>query len=202
VAAVASDYAWLVAQWYGQVVDVFFVSYLFDDFNFDVAWQLSMLNAEAMSLGFIFTRGSHRLVARARPVREGCENDSGDAELCPFRGTHASFPSGHTSMSFVGAGLTCAHHQYLPIYGSRIGDAAACGANIALAGASGALRLISDRHWLSDVLIGAVFGFAVGYGLPVLLHYGYGSSEGFGRSSAALVSGKNAPSILSWSGRF
>ena len=34
-------------------------------------------------------------------------------------------------------------------------------------------RLIADRHYASDDLIGAAIGFGSGYGLPWLLHYRY-----------------------------
>lgn len=174
LAGILSDYSWITAQWYSQVVDALAVTLLADE-NFDVAWQMSWMNAQAMSLGFVLTRGAHRLVARSRALRLGCHEDPEYDGLCPFPGNTAGFPSGHASMAFVGAGLTCAHHQYLPLYGGGTPDLAACIGASAVATASGVLRLVADVHFVSDVIAGALLGFAVGYGLPVLLHYRFGA---------------------------
>jgi len=174
-AGVASDYTWLTAQWYTQIVDALVLTFLLDDQNFDVAWQMSAMNAEALALGFVLTRGAHRLIGRTRPLELGCENDPSYDGLCPFPGNTAGFPSGHASMAFVGAGLTCAHHQYLPIYGNRAADLSACLGVAALATTTGVLRIVSDSHYVSDVIAGSLLGFAVGYGVPVLLHYGFGA---------------------------
>jgi hypothetical protein len=35
----------------------------------------------------------------------------------------------------------------------------------------GVFRLISNRHYLTDVIVAAGAGFAIGYGLPMLLHF-------------------------------
>jgi len=188
-AGVLSDYMWITAQWYTQVVDALVITFLVDDQNFDVAWQMSAMNAEAMALGFVLTRGAHRLVARSRPLELGCENDPAYDGLCPFSGSTAGFPSGHASMAFVGAGLTCAHHQYLPIYGDAAADLSACLGVTALAATTGVLRIVSDSHYTSDVIAASLLGFAVGYAVPVLLHYGFGEPAreyGVGQNAAAL----------------
>ena len=36
---------------------------------------------------------------------------------------------------------------------------------------TGVTRVVADRHYASDVVVGAGIGFGVGYGLPWLLHY-------------------------------
>jgi membrane-associated phospholipid phosphatase len=188
VADFVSDLGWMTAQFYPQVVDATLVTFVLDGGNFDVAWQLSWMNAEAMAVGFLLTRGAHRLFARERPLRRGCGSDAFYDELCPFRGTAASFPSGHTSMAFVGAGLTCVHHQYLPLYGGGSPDLAACIGVSTLAAATGVLRIVADRHYASDVMVAAVVGFGVGYGLPWLLHYRHGSPAAeHGEQRAALA---------------
>jgi membrane-associated phospholipid phosphatase len=43
---------------------------------------------------------------------------------------------------------------------------------------------MSDDHYSTDVLIGAMLGFGVGYGLPSLLHYGFTSG---GKPSGSLL---------------
>ena len=40
---------------------------------------------------------------------------------------------------------------------------------------TGVTRVVADRHYASDVVVGAAIGFGVGYGLPRLLHYRAGT---------------------------
>lgn len=61
---------------------------------------------------------------------------------------------------------------------------------IAVAGTTGSLRLMGDRHYASDVLAGALIGFFFGYGIPTLFHYGK-ASEG---TQASLVVSPVGPS--------
>lgn len=184
----ASDLTWMTAQFYPQVVDAFLVAFVLDDANLDVSWQMSWINVEAMAAAFVLTRGSHRLFARERPLRHSCGSDASYDELCPFEGTAASFVSGHTAMAFTGAGLTCVHHSYLPLYGGGAADVAACAGVTALATATGVLRLVADRHYFSDVVAGAVLGFGIGFGLPWFLHYRHGDPAGeYAAQSAPLV---------------
>lgn len=62
-------------------------------------------------------------------------------------GEDVSFPSGHSSTSFVGAELTRME------YGNAWGAGA-----YAIAGTVGTMRLYNNWHWLSDVLTGAGIG--------------------------------------------
>lgn len=148
--------------------------------NLDVAWQVTAMNIQAIGLAGLLTRAGHRFIARARPDAAECEQD-GDYDQNCFRGSFASFPSGHTSSAGVGAGLICAHHLNLPLYGGGAPDILACSVNVGMTALIGYSRLVADRHYLSDVVVGAGLGFGVGFGLPVLLHYqsvGTGYSDG------------------------
>jgi membrane-associated phospholipid phosphatase len=58
------------------------------------------------------------------------------------------------------------------LYGSPLADSLACAGTITLAASTGTLRVLGDRHYASDVAVGAIIGFAVGYGVPTLFHYG------------------------------
>lgn len=87
----------------------------------------------------------NRAVGRGRPSW-----DRGVYSFRPFTG-HASFPSGHAAYLFsVAGGVDALTDGWLP-------SAAAYG----LAGISAYGRLYADRHWASDVVVGAVLGSTV-----------------------------------------
>ncbi len=138
----------------------------------DVAWQLSWINAQAYALAGLIQLGSARLVGRVRPFVDKCRETNDDEFPCKAGGPTLSFISGHAMTSFVSAGLICAHHGRLPLYGGGWGDTVACVAMLASATSTGALRVVADKHYFSDVLIGSLLGFAIGYGMPKLLNYG------------------------------
>lgn len=86
-------------------------------------------------------------------------------ELRPDESTHNSWPSGHTATAFVGA--TILHKEYgltrSPWYSV---------AGYTLATATGVMRVLNNRHWVSDVLSGAGIGILsteLGYGICDLL---------------------------------
>src|SRR5262249_47515479 len=100
--------------------------------------------------------------------------------------------SGHTMMSFTSAGLTCAHHTHIALYGGGAVDVIACAVVLTAAAAEPVLRIAADHHYATDVTLGAVLGFASGYALPMALHYGRGAAP-----TAATV----AQGIVPWAGR-
>ncbi|MFD2934685.1 phosphatase PAP2 family protein [Spirosoma flavum] len=71
-------------------------------------------------------------------------------ELRPDGSDSYSFPSGHTALAFTGAGLLNREFgevsPWIPIGG------------YAMATSTGILRLTNDKHWISDVLVGAGIG--------------------------------------------
>ncbi|HET8935790.1 MAG TPA: phosphatase PAP2 family protein [Polyangiales bacterium] len=139
-----------------------------------VAAQLSLINAQAFALNILIATLLFKAVARARPLIADCHSDPSFDPLCDT-GAYASFPSSHTSTAFTAAGLSCVHHAYLPLYGDKTRDLAACVESVALATATGLFRIIGDRHYATDVLFGAAIGFSIGYIYPWLLHYRYGA---------------------------
>lgn len=158
----------------------------FDGFNLDVAWQMLMIDAQALSAIGFFNRFGHRVIRRARPSVEDCKRDKEFDELCGA-GKYASFPSGHASGAFAGAGLSCAHHLNLPLYGGGAPEIVlGCALPLSLATTASTLRLFADRHYVSDVIVGAAAGFAAGFGLPTLLHYGHGAEGSDDDASSGL----------------
>ena len=87
------------------------------------------------------------------------------SEMRPDGSTANSWPSGHTATSFVGA--TILHKEYgltrSPWYSV---------AGYSVATATGVMRILNNRHWISDVLSGAGIGILsteLGYALCDLM---------------------------------
>lgn len=99
----------------------------------------SMLDASliyllACSFRSITTLGTKGITQKLRP-------DSSD---------YMSFPSGHTSFAFVSATFLFEEYRSKSIW---IGVA-----GYSMAITTGALRMLNNRHWMSDVFVGAGFG--------------------------------------------
>ncbi len=176
------------------------------DRSWEVGWQLTLMNAQALSLNILIATILFKAVARGRPTHIECASDRSTDPLCDT-GEFASFPSSHTSTAFTAAGLTCVHHEHLPLYGGQPWDTAACAGSIVLAFATGLFRVIGDRHYASDVLLGAAMGFSLGYLYPYLLHYQYDERELRDRSADEVQWGltpgaAQAPLGLSLVGQF
>ena len=150
----------------------------------DVALQMFLIDAQSFGVTASVTTFTKWIVARQRPYARGCApGDTVGIHGCGTSYDNTGFFSGHTSASFTGAALTCVHHQHLPLYGSALADGWACAWAITGATATAAMRMVSDDHYLSDVLAGAALGILSGYVLPSALHYG------FGRKTKAAIGG-------------
>ena len=91
-------------------------------------------------------------------------------EMRPDGSTRNSWPSGHTATAFVGA--TLLHKEY-GLTRSPWWSVAGYG----VATATGVMRVLNNRHWVSDVMSGAGLGIIageLGYGLCDLLFKGKG----------------------------
>jgi membrane-associated phospholipid phosphatase len=164
----------------------------------DVAVQLTLMSLESYALSSILSITLYDTVGRARPSYSDCQkNPSANAD-CSISPT-ASFPSGHTNEAFTAAGLSCAHHANVPIYGSRLADTLACVRDLTLATSDGVLRIMGDRHYTTDVLTGAAIGFGFGFGLPTLLHYRTGAGadrSALGRLSVSPMLGAGTMGLV------
>jgi membrane-associated phospholipid phosphatase len=136
-----------------------------------VTWQLLMMDLEATAVANFVNNMLFYEVGRGRPSTRDCAIDPSYDPICGGTGNNASLPSGHTVTIATAAGLTCVHHRYLPLYGDRAADTGACVLVSLATLATGAMRVTADRHYTTDVLLGAAIGFGSGYGLPWLLHY-------------------------------
>ena len=166
----ASDYLWYVAVVH-PVLDVAVATPIAHR-DFRMTYELSLMNLQAFSVVSLWSRIFHKTVGRLRPNALGCDAEGPDYDYqCGKKSQLVSFPSGHTGVSMTGAGLVCAHHLQGHLYRHPVADGLACGAAVGVASTVGGLRIAADRHWMSDVLVGAGLGFATGYGLPTVLYY-------------------------------
>lgn len=139
----------------------------------DVALEMLAINIESLALSGALTLTAQKL-GRERPAARGCAEDPQYSPKCRSpKGLTESLYSGHTASVATSAGLTCVHHQHLPLYGGGIADTLVCVALLAATAAEGTMRIMTDDHYTSDVLIGAGIGLASGYLLPSWLHYGF-----------------------------
>jgi membrane-associated phospholipid phosphatase len=145
--------------------------------NGDLTIQMLAIDLESYALGGAIALSAEK-AGRRRPMARVCEqNPSYDKKCGNDDNLNSSFLSGHTTIGFVGAGLLCAHHLNVPLYGGGTPDTATCIAGMGAAVTGGVLRVMTDNHYASDVILGAGVGVVAGYLMPVLLHYGRSQRE-------------------------
>lgn len=143
-----------------------------------IAWQMSMINLEALALNGAFHGLTSVFAGRERPYYGVCTGPEED-QLRDCRGSrrYRSFFSGHSSTSFVAAGLMCSHHIAMPLYGGGAAEAALmCVGGFGSAATVALMRVISDQHYMSDVISGAAVGTLFGLGVPWIFHYRGGTT--------------------------
>jgi membrane-associated phospholipid phosphatase len=171
MAATVSDtiFYWEVAH--PTLIDPLLVAWWQREAPF-VAWQMVVIDAQAYALSMLVTDVTKRLTARSRPriTSEECARDPSGSE-CGGGGRYMSFSSGHSAVTATGAGLICAHHTQLSLYQNDVLDVGTCALAVAGTAVTGAMRIASDNHWASDVLVGHLIGYVSGYLLPTALYY-------------------------------
>lgn len=137
----------------------------------DAAQQTALIDLEAYAISGAIQGVTNSLVSRERPYGPDCGSAQlpADATDCSGSTHYRSFFSGHATISFTGAALICTHHFENDLIGSPW-DALSCAGGYAVAATTATFRIVSDQHYASDVLTGALVGTLVGYGVP-LLHY-------------------------------
>ncbi len=169
--ATASDALLFTLAAYPVVVDDIALS-LIGDRNPALAARLVAIDAQAYALMSLIMGITKIGSARERPYAYGADCQANpNAPECQEDDRNMSFFSGHASMAFTGASLACFHQQQIPgLYGSRAAGLAVCGSAMALATSTALFRVMSDKHWMTDVLTGAGVGLFSGWLLPWLTH--------------------------------
>lgn len=138
----------------------------------DVASQMALIDAET----FLVTAAVQGLfttfTARERPYGRTCGKEIPESSLdCDSRDRFRSFFSGHSALTFASASLVCSHHITLRLFDSRPADIGACVTTYTAAATTATLRVVGDKHYASDVIMGSVIGATMGLAVPYFLHY-------------------------------
>jgi membrane-associated phospholipid phosphatase len=64
------------------------------------------------------------------------------------------------------------------------------------------LRIASDKHWASDVFVGHMIGFTVGYLLPTLIYYKRFQKKPEEQQPTTMDPGATVPPQVSFGGQF
>lgn len=158
----------------------------------DVAWQLALIDAQVLALSLGVQLATATWVSRERPYVRDCagEDTTEDGSSCTGGYPYRSFYSGHTSTAFAMAAATCTHHAHLPLYGRGV-RWVPCAGSLTVAAVAGAARIASDQHFLTDVLVGAAAGSAIGWFVP-WIHYRMGRGPEATASSPSSSSSSRA----------
>jgi hypothetical protein len=139
----------------------------------EVAGQTALIAVEAMAITSALQGVASAAFGRERPYGRDCGTSvPSGLDDCTSNDRYRSFFSGHTSLAFAAAGVTCTNHAMHDIFGDPVADALACGATLATATTVGMMRVVALKHYLTDVGTGAAVGTLTGLGIPWLLHYG------------------------------
>jgi len=120
------------------------------------------LLGESYALTAAFTQVTKKIARRPRPYAH--REDPPPGTSLDVQESRVSFFSGHSSTTFclaVATG-TIAYARHEKNAGWVLGS------GLALAATTGYLRIAADRHYVTDVLVGAVVGSAAGFLVPHL----------------------------------
>jgi membrane-associated phospholipid phosphatase len=119
-----------------------------------------LVTAEATSVALLAMQIAKLSFGRVRPYAWA---DPGQVQ---GRDAYASFFSGHTTATFA---VASAAGTVARLRGYRHWRWI-LGVGLTAAATTGYLRIAADRHWATDVIVGAAVGSLAGFGLPVWLH--------------------------------
>jgi membrane-associated phospholipid phosphatase len=151
-------------------------------------WTDVVLMLEATFSALAVNQTVKFLAGRARPYTIGAPPELLESGRDP-PDNNLSFFSGHTTLAFA---LTTSAATIASLRGYRNAWVMWV-VGIPLAITTGILRMAADKHWASDVLVGAAVGTAFGVLMPTLLHGRVGPLE------ARVVP---APNGIALTGRF
>ena len=157
--------------------------------------DLGLHGTEALAIGAAVGWLGKGLFGRERPYVEQAPDDFAFLRGFKSNTDYKSFPSGHTIAAFAAASAVSSEtSRWWPSSRWYIGTAMYGGA--ALVGVS---RMYNNRHWASDVLMGAAIGTLSG--LKVVRYHHSHPNNDLDRwlLGASITTAPNGSKILSWS---
>jgi hypothetical protein len=128
------------------------------------AYDMATDAAEAFTLTLLLTSGTKAIAGRERPFVQECDGSPPGDASCSDPDRKQSFFSGHAAMAAAGAGLSCSYAIKRKTWGDgRAARITPCAIGVGAALATSTLRIVSDRHWGTDALVGLAVGATVGY---------------------------------------
>ncbi len=124
--------------------------------------RVVLAHAQVIFTTSLLTRISKLSTARARPWTRG-----GEAGRSP----NVGFWSGHAALAFATVSSGCALQSRGQLYGEGA-TPWVCAGGYAVASSVAGLRVLGDEHYLSDVIVGALVGSAIGWALPLAHDWG------------------------------
>jgi membrane-associated phospholipid phosphatase len=124
-----------------------------------------LIISEAVAVSALLNQTAKLIAARERPFVHVLAGDEKLKTALPSD-NNVSFYSGHTALSFTlaaaaGTVATLRGYRLMPLVWSTL---------MPLAAVTGYLRVAADKHYATDVIVGAVLGGAVGVLLPLVFH--------------------------------
>ncbi len=125
----------------------------------------ALIILEAMTLGINLNQATKMAVGRERPFVHAMPADQRSHTASPSD-NNTSFYSGHTTRAFS---LAVATGTVASLRGYRWAPWI-WAAGLTVAASIGYLRIAADKHYFTDVFVGAVMGSAFGFGVPYFFH--------------------------------
>lgn len=136
----------------------------------EVAQEMALIDLETLAITGAAQGVTNVLVSRERPYARDCGGALPASAIdCDGTTRYRSFFSGHAAFSFASAALVCVHHFEHDLLGAPY-DAISCATGYAVAATTATMRVVSDAHYATDALTGALVGTVIGYAVP-FLHY-------------------------------
>ncbi len=124
-----------------------------------------LLVVEASLTFAVVQQGLSALVPRERPAAHDSEGDERTRALARHSSLE-SFPAGHNGSAFA---IAAAGGTVATMRGYRLAPLVWIAGGV-LALTASYLRIAADRHYFTDVAVGAALGIGIGIGVPLLFH--------------------------------
>ncbi|HEY8075769.1 MAG TPA: phosphatase PAP2 family protein, partial [Labilithrix sp.] len=125
----------------------------------------ALLVAEAVMISGVANELTKNVVGRERPFVHALRENEKQTTPHPSD-NQLSFYSGHTASTTT---LAAAAGTIATLRGYRLAPAIFATGG-AVAAFTGYLRIAADKHWLTDVIAGALIGGAIGVLVPIAFH--------------------------------